>query len=364
MTNKIIGFNEEKIFRFTKDRKKRGKAAIIACILVLHVLSLAPAFSFTNFPEFIPLPSPITLARTQSAFSVDTAENRQLIITYIIISHCEEEVGEVLLATTLEDGITLITADPMPDQKGQELAFVLPSIFPSGEVTATLTVELPPGSGPIKIDTGAHVFGNLRTRMVESVLPPTTLQPTLAVSGEYLRSTIDANTSDRYVLRKVGEIGCDPTALFEFVRDEIDYEVYRGSLRGARGTLWNQAGNSLDQASLLVAMLRACGIPSRYRAGILDESKAQEIILSMFEPVSQVVGALDPADIPTVEDADTNDLLLYPMHYLPDADKISDPANDRELLDEAEQHFWVEYYDGSTWVALDPTFEGAVVGDQ
>lgn len=36
--------------------------------------------------------------------------------------------------------------------------------------------------------------------------------------------------------------------LFAFVRDEIGYEWYVGSLRGARGTFWSRAGNALDRA--------------------------------------------------------------------------------------------------------------------
>lgn len=61
------------------------------------------------------------------------------------------------------------------------------------------------------------------------------------------------------MLVALGQTGGEPAAIFAFVRG-FDYG-YRGSLRGTRWTLWSQAGNSLDQSSLLIAMLRVAGIP-------------------------------------------------------------------------------------------------------
>ncbi|MEI2419998.1 transglutaminase family protein, partial [Arthrospira platensis SPKY2] len=57
------------------------------------------------------------------------------------------------------------------------------------------------------------------------------------------------------------KFGQDPLAAFDAVK-AMNYEPYRGSLRGTRGTLWSGGGNSLDQSSLLIAMLRAAGIPA------------------------------------------------------------------------------------------------------
>jgi transglutaminase-like putative cysteine protease len=77
--------------------------------------------------------------------------------------------------------------------------------------------------------------------------------------------------------------------MFEYVRS-LGYESYKGSLRGTRGTLWSEAGNSLDQSSLLIAMLRGSGIPARYRHGTLVTETAQSLILSMFPEPEGVIG--------------------------------------------------------------------------
>jgi uncharacterized membrane protein len=168
------------------------------------------------------------------------------------------------------------------------------------------------------------------------------LGPTSAYAQEpeddLLSSTPDANTSDPYVLNKAAELGHDPVTIFEFVRTEIGYESYEGSLRGARGTLWSKAGNALDQASLLIALLRASGIPARYVRGTLNTAQAQELILSMFPPVLRIVGC-PPADA-----------------------ERADPANDPQLLEETQKHYWVEFDDGSGFRPADPTFRGAEIG--
>src|SRR5262249_7178322 len=95
-------------------------------------------------------------------------------------------------------------------------------------------------------------------------LGPTVAYAQPAPDPALLASTPDANSTDPYIVAKATELGHDPQQIFAFVRDEIGYESYKGSLRGARGTLWSKAGNALDKASLLIALLRASNIPARY----------------------------------------------------------------------------------------------------
>ncbi|SFL72922.1 Transglutaminase-like superfamily protein [Methanobrevibacter olleyae] len=53
-------------------------------------------------------------------------------------------------------------------------------------------------------------------------------------------------------------------AIYNYVRDEIDYSYYANSKYGASGTLSKGSGNCVDQASLVVALCRASGIHARY----------------------------------------------------------------------------------------------------
>ena len=57
------------------------------------------------------------------------------------------------------------------------------------------------------------------------------------------------------------------TALYNYVRDEISYEFYYDTQKGAEGTLTSGGGNCCDQAQLLVAMARSVGLTARFDTG-------------------------------------------------------------------------------------------------
>ena len=54
------------------------------------------------------------------------------------------------------------------------------------------------------------------------------------------------------------------TAIFNYVRNTLDYEYYANSRKGASKTLKTKAGNCCDHANLIVALCRASKIPARY----------------------------------------------------------------------------------------------------
>lgn len=314
------------------------------------------------------LSHPISVSRIQSAYRPADAVNGTVVITFTVTNHRPPSVTppidpnasitdtvrmvaefdlsadpntirNVLLTDSLTSGIALVDADPLPNRRGADVAYNLGDIPPGGIVTATLTVQFPTGMADFApLDTGATAWGTLRARSVSAATSPATLVSD-ATGGDWLRWTPDADTHDRYMLEKAAELGQDPIRIFEYVRG-LGYESYRGSLRGTRGTLWSEAGNSLDQASLLIAMLRTSGVPARYMHGTLETARARELILSMFPEPTGVVGHV-PADA-----------------------EVSDPANDPDLLAETQDHWWVEtYLPGSGWTALDPSFADAQPGD-
>ena len=56
-------------------------------------------------------------------------------------------------------------------------------------------------------------------------------------------------------------------AIFNFVKDKIEYSGYNDSLQGAAKTLSLRRGNCCDQTNLLVTLCRAVGIPVKYAHG-------------------------------------------------------------------------------------------------
>ncbi|QQS59098.1 phosphodiester glycosidase family protein [Candidatus Peregrinibacteria bacterium] len=61
------------------------------------------------------------------------------------------------------------------------------------------------------------------------------------------------------------ELGKNPVRITNFVKENIVYEPYYGAKKGALGCLRERVCNDTDAASLAIALLRASGIPARYR---------------------------------------------------------------------------------------------------
>jgi hypothetical protein len=145
-----------------------------------------------------------------------------------------------------------------------------------------------------------------------------------------------ADPTDPYITAEATALNNDPNAIFTFVRDQVANQIYSGSLRGARGTLWSMGGNSLDKASLLIALLGAAGFSAQYVEGTLTNTAASNAILATFPATTRVVGCI------------------------PTGTTLASPQTDPTLISSAADHFWVEY--GSGNVALDPSTPGAQSG--
>lgn len=167
-------------------------------------------------------------------------------------------------------------------------------------------------------------------------------------------------------------LGKDPAKIFEFMRDNIAYEVYTGSLRGPRGTLMAMAGNSVDRASLLASMLQHAGHRVRYVRGRLPDRVARELVTSMWaerpraaEP--KVEGELSPAlkaALATLKAGVKRDYTLIRDH-LKKANITPSPQSAPSLdslVQEAQEHYWVQWWKDNTWVDLDPSFADATPG--
>jgi len=74
---------------------------------------------------------------------------------------------------------------------------------------------------------------------------------------------------------EVARLGNDPLATYNFVHDGFTPEPYYGSKKGSVGAFEERAGNDADLSSLLVALLRAAGVPARYEYGTVEISPEQ-----------------------------------------------------------------------------------------
>src|SRR5690606_39080996 len=176
----------------------------------------------------------------------------------------------------------------------------------------------------------------------------------------------------------------DADAIAEWVRLNIDYEVYAGLLRGPQGTLVAGAGNALDQSVLLARLLGDAGYDARVALGTLPPVLSRQLVVSMFaadattddEP-RDLAAAADALAAATGTDSQTAAAALDAVTGLTLADTAAfaeavatarellealpagtDADATDELLKEAEHYAWVEFRLGTTaeWQSAHPAW--------
>jgi transglutaminase-like putative cysteine protease len=98
------------------------------------------------------------------------------------------------------------------------------------------------------------------------------------------------------VLQKAQQLGYRYVDLFDFVRSSVRTEWSAGSTQSPERSLRRLAGNDVEQASLLIALLRASGAAARYVHGVV-EVPASDLAQQMGVPQAQLGRALTLAGI-------------------------------------------------------------------
>lgn len=88
----------------------------------------------------------------------------------------------------------------------------------------------------------------------------------------------------------------DYTAIFDYVRSQIRTEWRAGAAQHVDETMRRGAGNDAEQASLLIALLRASRAPARYVTGVVD-LPVTDLAVQIGVPQTQVGAALAAAGI-------------------------------------------------------------------
>jgi hypothetical protein len=81
-----------------------------------------------------------------------------------------------------------------------------------------------------------------------------------------------------------------PVLIYEWVKNNVETEWYRGVMKGAEETLRQRSGNDADQAALLIALLRASGFPARFVTGTIE-------FFPDIHKVKNLTGINDPMSI-------------------------------------------------------------------
>ncbi|MDP2809836.1 MAG: transglutaminase family protein, partial [Rhodocyclaceae bacterium] len=136
-------------------------------------------------------------------------------------------------------------------------------------------VELPAAATPPRfvLDTLwllRHYFADAggRMRVALRSTPPEAGACTYTAAD--LADSAEAPKSHADIVALARELDYNPARMFEWVNQNVVYEPYFGSLKGGVPALWARAGGATDQASLLIALLRAANVPARYVRGTVQ----------------------------------------------------------------------------------------------
>jgi hypothetical protein len=161
-----------------------------------------------------------------------------------------------------------------------------------------------------------------------------------------LDPTIDVQFTDD-IIALAASLNNSPVEMYNYVRDNFEFEAYLGSRKGSQQTLSHKRGNDYDQASLLIALLRVSGIPARY---------ATDSVLMLIDPATNWLGIDDPANAASILTTCGMEGVLINMNDEPYAIKC------RRVWVEA----WIPFINyrgavndsvGYMWVPMDPTYK-------
>ncbi len=182
-------------------------------------------------------------------------------------------------------------------------------------------------------------------RTASALAGPVALQNSDPPSAPDLAATPDVQLTAE-IIAQAAALGNSPLALYEFVRNHVAFEPYLGSRKGSAYTLRQLRGNDTDQASLLIALLRAAGVPARYARGTIELTPDQAKELTGTDDAAAAAGVLTTAGLDGVAIVDGPTVVavrctrVWVVAYVPYSNYRGATADDT----------------GKTWIPLDPAY--------
>ena len=189
------------------------------------------------------------------------------------------------LTRSAADALALIKAHRLANEDGVAQPLLIPGTpTVAGYTPVTVAHSVAPAARP-----PAYAFANpdgspivaLAAAGANPILLPTpTEAATCGYSAADLGKSQEEVNSVKYpeLAQLAKSLDYNPVKIFEYVYKNISYQYnYFGSMKGAHGALLTKGGNNFDQASLLIALLRASNVPARYVFGqieVLDPAPA------------------------------------------------------------------------------------------
>ncbi|PJC36798.1 hypothetical protein CO046_03860 [Candidatus Peregrinibacteria bacterium CG_4_9_14_0_2_um_filter_53_11] len=175
------------------------------------------------------------------------------------------------------------------------------------------------------------------------------------------------------------ELHNNPVEIMNYVRNHIAYEPYYGAKKGSVGCLSEGLCNDVDASSLTIALLRAAGIPARYKKSVavfnveqlqnlLGVDRTSSVYAALYwnkVPVF-VVSGLDLGPDPSIDTIDLSGETQLGLEWVfveafYDYDERGGKINNTLFFDGVqstnELRSLLEPYGKKQWIPLDPTLK-------
>jgi len=178
-------------------------------------------------------------------------------------------------------------------------------------------------------------------------LPPDIFDQLGGPLPQDLEETPDIQITDAIRDLAENQLNDDPVAIYNWVRNNIEYIPSYGSIQGADYTLQHRKGNAFDTASLLIALFRASNIPARYAYGTVQV------------PVDKVMNWVGGVDVPEAAQQ------LLGQGGIPNVALINGGRITHIEMEHVWVEAWVDYFPsrgakhqvGDNWIPLDASFK-------
>lgn len=197
------------------------------------------------------------------------------------------------------------------EDKAQEQSAFLESLLVEKEAPKTYGESLPG-------ETEVQEPEEEELRAEEETQTEPEVKAAESLSGDELSALLvtegDTKLTDE-LKAKAEELGT-PLAVYNYLKNNIGYEYYYGSRKSAGGTYEASAGNDLDQASLLIAMLRSLGYPAEYVRGDILLTEEQALSLTGADTFRHAADVLAAAGTPVTRLTRNEEIVYIRMEHV------------------------------------------------
>ncbi len=167
---------------------------------------------------------------------------------------------------------------------------------------------------------------------------------------EALKQTSETQLSPE--IKEIAKTFESPADAYEYVYNNISFEPYSNSRRGAAGAFDLKRGNDYDQASLLIGILREMGYPARYSDAdiILTSDQLRSLMAVDTFDIGQRIIASNGKNAGIMTAPDGSKLLRMEEVFV----QVYVPASETGETDEALKDLGV-------WVSLDPSIKSSTL---